>query len=206
MPCCVAWNCQNRSDGPQGTSFHRFPLSRPELLGLWMHNLNREPGWEPTVRSVLCSDHFLEKCFDRTGQTVRLRADALPTIFAYPDDRTQDIIENVPETVTDSTAVKSRDATTPTAEGTEDLDASLPSSPSPSPSEGGPESARAREVAALEHSYHGTTAVKRQGPDDREVLKKKLKISRQRVRRLEEKVSMLNDMVYSLLNQTIMEM
>ncbi|XP_029828736.2 THAP domain-containing protein 1 isoform X1 [Ixodes scapularis] len=201
MPCCVAWNCQNRSDGPQGTSFHKFPLTRPELLELWLHNLNREPGWEPNVRSVLCSDHFLEKCFDRTGQTVRLRADALPTIFAYPEDRVQDIIETVPASVKSASTGKSGGAATP-AEDMECMAVSPPSSPG-----GSPDSARAREVAALEHSYHGTaTAAKRQGPDDREVLKKKLKMSRQRVRRLEEKVSMLNDMVYSLLNQTIMEM
>lgn len=100
------------------------------------------------------------------------------------------------------------DATTPVEEA-EDLDGSPTLSPSPSPSEESPDPARVREVAALEHSYHGAagaTTVRRQGPDDREVLKKKLKIARQRVRRLEEKVSMLNDMVYSLLNQTIMEM
>lgn len=51
-----------------------------------------------------------------------------------------------------------------------------------------------------------TAARKVRTPEDGDSIRKKLKLSRQRVRRLEERVSMLNDMVYSLLNQTIMEM
>lgn len=69
--------------------------------------------------------------------------------------------------------------------------------------------------ASLDHSYGTTVAepvvrdtiVRRvRVPEEGESLRKKLKLSRQRVRRLEERVAMLNDMVYSLLNQTIMEM
>lgn len=88
MPYCCAWNCQNKTGEALGTSFHRFPFAKPDILRLWVHNVNR-PDWEPNSRSVLCSDHFLERCFDRSGQTVRLRWDAVPTMFAYPDDRVQ---------------------------------------------------------------------------------------------------------------------
>lgn len=56
----------------------RFPRSRPEIYQQWVTNVRRGT-WQPTVNSVVCSDHFEEECFDRTGQTVRLRADAIPT-------------------------------------------------------------------------------------------------------------------------------
>ncbi|KAH7971390.1 hypothetical protein HPB49_023206 [Dermacentor silvarum] len=184
MPVCEAWNCDNSGDFP-GTTFHKFPLDSPMLLKAWVHNVNLPPPWEPTEDSLLCSDHFLERCFERSGSTARLRPDAVPTIFAYPDNRQQDVIEYV----SDNCAGPAKN------------------------SEGGSES------SSLDHSY-GTlkaapaaTAVAQGGavrrvrlPEEGESLRKKLKLSRQRVRRLEERVSMLNDMVYSLLNQTIMEM
>ncbi|KAL1433430.1 hypothetical protein MTO96_012551 [Rhipicephalus appendiculatus] len=76
------------------------------------------------------------------------------------------------------------------------------------------------ELSSLDHCYgtplstaptttaaRETTTTRRvRLPEEGDTLRKKLKLSRQRVRRLEERVSMLNDMVYSLLNQTIMEM
>lgn len=63
---------------------HRFPHSQPELLRQWVHNMHRE-GFVPSKKSVVCSDHFEASCFDRTGQTVRLRAGAVPTLFSLPD-------------------------------------------------------------------------------------------------------------------------
>ena len=34
--------------------------------------------WNPSKYSLICSDHFLEKDIDRTGQNVHLRANAIP--------------------------------------------------------------------------------------------------------------------------------
>lgn len=173
MPACVAWNCRNNSANYPATGFHKFPLDQPPLLELWVHNVNRPDPWAPTADSVLCSDHFPERCFERSGRNTWLRSDALPTIFAYPDDRQQVVIETLPD----------------------DL--------------------RSREDAREDHSYgstiagpvvHETNVRRVRLPEEGESLRKKLKLSRQRVRRLEERVAMLNDMVYSLLNQTIMEM
>lgn len=183
MPICEAWNCDNSDDCP-GTTLHRFPVDSPTLLKAWVHNVNLPAPWEPTEDSVLCSDHFLERCFVRTGSTAGLRPDAVPTIFAYPDDRQQDVIGSV----SDNTARPAK-------------------------------SSEGSESSSLDHSYgtvvaaSAATLVAREAParrvrvpEEGESLRKKLKLSRQRVRRLEERVSMLNDMVYSLLNQTIMEM
>lgn len=40
--------------------------------------------WTPSRFSVLCINHFEEKYIDRTGKSVKLREDAVPTIFSSP--------------------------------------------------------------------------------------------------------------------------
>lgn len=39
--------------------------------------------------SRVCADHFTEECFDLTGQTVRLRDNAVPTVFKFPEHLTK---------------------------------------------------------------------------------------------------------------------
>ena len=48
----------------------------------WVRNCRRVR--EPAATSVLYSQHFLQACFDRTGQIVRLRDGAVPTLFDLP--------------------------------------------------------------------------------------------------------------------------
>ncbi len=60
----------------------RFPKD-DELRKKWEHNVRRE-NWNATAFSFLCSDHFETRAFDRTGQTVRLREGAEPTLFKFP--------------------------------------------------------------------------------------------------------------------------
>jgi len=61
----------------------RFPKDE-SLRRQWEHNVRRE-GWSATNYSFLCSTHFEEECFDRTGQQVRLRAGSVPTVFDFPE-------------------------------------------------------------------------------------------------------------------------
>ncbi|XP_053321801.1 THAP domain-containing protein 2-like [Spea bombifrons] len=83
MPVCAAINCTSRQTRGCGKSFHRFPHGRPDVLKKWVLNMRRDK-YKPSSKAVLCSDHFEELCFDRTGQTIRLRIDAVPTVFSLP--------------------------------------------------------------------------------------------------------------------------
>ena len=62
--------------------FVRFPKSS-ERRGQWERALRRD-GFVANDRSLLCSQHFRSEDFDRTGQTVRLKAGAVPQIFNFP--------------------------------------------------------------------------------------------------------------------------
>ncbi|XP_018432444.1 PREDICTED: THAP domain-containing protein 7 [Nanorana parkeri] len=86
---CSAANCVNRQTAltkRKGITFHRFPKeeSRRELWVNAVSQSHSEVGseWTPSVHSSLCSQHFHDKQFDRTGQTVRLRDSAVPMIFS----------------------------------------------------------------------------------------------------------------------------
>ena len=50
------------------------------MFELWLTKLNRE-NFNPAKRSLLCSEHFEECFFDYSGRYVKLRIDAVPSIF-----------------------------------------------------------------------------------------------------------------------------
>ena len=79
---CIAIGCTNRVKAGSGISFHRFPLSRPELLHKWVRAVRRE-NWTPNKHSYICSDHFHSSCFIEKLSLVgrRLYSDAIPSIF-----------------------------------------------------------------------------------------------------------------------------
>ncbi len=72
----------------------RFPKD-PVRRKKWVCNMRRvfPDGklWKPNDHHSLCSLHFKEECFDRTGQTVRLQEFAEPTEFIFPDHLMVDI-------------------------------------------------------------------------------------------------------------------
>ncbi|KAM4795911.1 THAP domain-containing protein 2-like [Rhinophrynus dorsalis] len=86
---CAAFGCTNNAKRDKSVSFHRFP-SNIKRRTEWLKYVNRE-NFFPGFNTFLCSKHFEESCFDRTGQTVRLRENAVPTIFIYPDQMLEKI-------------------------------------------------------------------------------------------------------------------
>ncbi|XP_043355771.1 THAP domain-containing protein 3 isoform X6 [Dermochelys coriacea] len=82
---CAALRCSNRysSRRRQQLTFHRFPLSRPELLARWVGNIGRG-DFQPSSHTVLCSQHFQPDCFSAFGNRTNLKPNAVPTLFTFP--------------------------------------------------------------------------------------------------------------------------
>ncbi|KAK0167488.1 hypothetical protein PV327_004881 [Microctonus hyperodae] len=57
-----------------------FPLNNSNRLEQWLNNFPLK-NWQPSKDSLLCSDHFTEDCFDRTGFRVHLQPNSIPTKF-----------------------------------------------------------------------------------------------------------------------------
>ncbi|XP_043546681.1 THAP domain-containing protein 2-like isoform X2 [Chiloscyllium plagiosum] len=74
---------ERRSHGGRlRSAAYEFP-SNPWRRTEWIRLVRRE-NFKPSKHTFLCSKHFEQTCFDRTGQTRRLREDAVPTIFDFP--------------------------------------------------------------------------------------------------------------------------
>ncbi|CAG5866913.1 unnamed protein product [Menidia menidia] len=84
---CSVYKCSNCS-GPVerglGLTFHKFPLHNSALLSQWMRAVGRV-NWHPRLWSSICSAHFTEDCFDRSGENVVLHEDALPTLMVHSE-------------------------------------------------------------------------------------------------------------------------
>lgn len=63
-------------------NFHRYPHSKPDLVSQWVRAMRRK--FVPNKYSLMCSEHFSDSDFDRTGQTLRLREGAVPSLFDLP--------------------------------------------------------------------------------------------------------------------------
>lgn len=87
---CAAIKCpeeRSRDSFMRGITFHGFPKD-PFRRKQWRIAVRRQTPdkklWEPSKSSCLCSKHFKLDMFDKTGQTVRLRDNAVPTEFDFP--------------------------------------------------------------------------------------------------------------------------
>jgi hypothetical protein len=58
----------------------RLPFSNKSLLEKWISTIG-EQNIKISKFATVCSKHFHESCFDKTGQTTRLYQDAYPTLF-----------------------------------------------------------------------------------------------------------------------------
>ncbi|XP_037342029.2 uncharacterized protein LOC119227386 [Pungitius pungitius] len=75
-------NCCGPVERGLGLTFHKFPLHDPALLARWLKVVGR-PNWHPRLGSSVCSTHFAEDCFDRSGEKVSVRPDAVPTLLVH---------------------------------------------------------------------------------------------------------------------------
>ncbi|KAL5245952.1 hypothetical protein ACI65C_013360 [Semiaphis heraclei] len=83
---CVAYGCQNRASPGQSTHFFRFPHSNEELMKKWIEAIKRK-NFKPSQHSRICSDHFTNDDFQIRPDASRplLRLDATPSVFpAFP--------------------------------------------------------------------------------------------------------------------------
>ncbi|XP_049273696.1 THAP domain-containing protein 1-like [Rhipicephalus sanguineus] len=219
MPACCALNCTNRPEKSSGKTFHAFPRSKPRIFQKWLANLKRDK-WKPSPGSRLCSDHFAESCFDRSGARTRLRGDAVHTLFAFPDDSQKKaperkapkqrgkILDLAPEDEPPMSPVaplpgasrkKGLQRRAPKQRGQileltpEDEPPMSPAAPSPEASD-----------KVLDHDYavlDNPKVLKKRlekCTDAIENIKKKLKLSEQRERRLKNKVTSLSKIVDDL--------
>ncbi|KAL6101828.1 thap6 [Pungitius sinensis] len=82
---CAAYGCTNARSlqtRRRGITFHKFPKCS-ERRRQWERALRRE-GFVANDRTLLCSEHFRNEDFDRTGQTIRFKAGAVPSVFNVP--------------------------------------------------------------------------------------------------------------------------
>ncbi|XP_030230759.1 THAP domain-containing protein 6 [Gadus morhua] len=82
---CSAYSCSNQrtvDNRNRGITFHKFPKDK-DVRKKWEVALRRE-GFTASDYSVVCSQHFKQAEFDRTGQIVRLRDGVIPSLFNFP--------------------------------------------------------------------------------------------------------------------------
>nr|XP_046256217.1 THAP domain-containing protein 6-like isoform X1 [Scatophagus argus] len=81
---CAAYCCTNRrtiENRARGITFHKFPKDK-DIRKKW-EVASRTERFTASDSSVLCSEHFKQADFDRTGQIVRLRDGVIPSIFSF---------------------------------------------------------------------------------------------------------------------------
>ncbi|XP_064483140.1 peroxynitrite isomerase THAP4-like [Ornithodoros turicata] len=82
MGGCVAAKCKNSS--AKGYRVFRFPRDS-KRRNIWIANVNRGGGWEPTPHSQLCEAHFEDSQFEnnRADGRRKLKSSAVPTKFHF---------------------------------------------------------------------------------------------------------------------------
>ena len=165
------------------TAFCRFPdkKKRPECRAKWIHAIRRN-NWKPTSNSYLCSDHFEENCFvvrpNKIGR--RLNDSAVPSIFNFPSH-----LQPKPHTPRKPPRKRPAEA----SEGSSPVTPVVEVQDAPTPEK------IARRVNA-EHSY-----ISRDQPlspemvQKTEQLRKKIKILTQRVRRKQQKINKMTELL-----------
>lgn len=103
MVFCAAFNCSNNSKS--GVSFFTFPLKDEQRCKEWVRLMKRK-DFIPTNASRLCSAHFSVQSFEQNltlraqlgaefkPQRLRLKSDAVPTIFNFTQNLGKQSVDN----------------------------------------------------------------------------------------------------------------
>ncbi|XP_072144304.1 uncharacterized protein [Dermacentor andersoni] len=88
---CSAVGCQSEQSKKSSVSFFRFPKD-PVKRKAWEMNMGRK-DWHASDASLLCSEHFMPDSYNEDlrllaefripVKKLRLRPDAVPTVFAH---------------------------------------------------------------------------------------------------------------------------
>ncbi|XP_069466519.1 THAP domain-containing protein 3 isoform X1 [Ambystoma mexicanum] len=90
--CSVPY-CKSRySHSNKDVTFHRFPFSRPELLGEWIARIGYA-NFNPKRHTVICSTHFIPDCFSKYGNRKNLKENAIPTVFLSEEQRLEKLLQ-----------------------------------------------------------------------------------------------------------------
>jgi hypothetical protein len=169
-------------------SCYRFPLNNKELLKKWLAAVKRDK-WEPSATSYICSRHFTDSCFRQYQTQFRLKADAVPSVFDYPQHLQATVKERRPLVKHSVTTLSSQSC---------DVSASLPDNTVELPS---------ASVLAI-HNYAMMTSprgVKRklehmleQEKQRRVSFANRLKVARRRLFRQQAKIKSMKDIISEL--------
>ncbi|KAJ8359657.1 hypothetical protein SKAU_G00161820 [Synaphobranchus kaupii] len=122
---CAAFGCTNRrikQTKDRGITFHKFPKD-PDRRRAWVVAVRRK-DFEPIDTTVLCSCHFEADDFDRTGQNIRLREFAVPSVFPSFPDHLKKNLAKARSTRTSTQAVEASVDAVPVSKGPEQLNSS----------------------------------------------------------------------------------
>ncbi|XP_062406722.1 THAP domain-containing protein 1-like [Sardina pilchardus] len=193
----------------QPRTFHSIP-NDPERRRAWLVGLHRKK-WTPSSHSRVCSDHFKESDMDRTGQTVRVRSDAIPT-------RLKSLPKHLRMTATKPRKPPLDRSKVITSKAVQEriglqLENTVPECNRVSPTRRvqlsdhqyyNPECNPSRNVQLVDHEYYIKDSPKRLtgklhlSNEKIAILRKKLKHAQQKSRRLQMKVKSLKDIVKHL--------
>ena len=86
---CVAINCSNTAS--KDVSLHFWPANKAQADAWRRFVATKRSHWKPSPRSILCSAHFSDDCFENKlrfsmgyGTRLILRPGAVPTIHTPP--------------------------------------------------------------------------------------------------------------------------
>lgn len=174
-------------------------MNNTELTKKWLVAIRRQK-WQPKPTDFICSEHFTSSCFRIYSSQKRLKEDAVPEIFSFPQHLKKEVRKR---------RVLQRNTVSPAAMTVSDV---------------GPEQAVARSTSCLshdhvlssgsvtDHSYAITLSpcsIKRKYEDllekeklQRSLIAKKLSVTRRKLFRKQTKLQTMKDVIKQLRSRT----